>query len=77
MLHYQAIAQLYHNPIPYKLERVSLDSFEEDDKNVNSQFGILELDTQIKTIKRKIDSLVSMIVAGQRVETDFNFISGF
>ena len=49
----QEIAQLYHNPIPYKMEQPSIDNFEEKDGNISSQFGILELDAQVKTLKER------------------------
>ena len=73
----QEIAQLYHNPIPYKMEQPSIDNFEEKDGNIGSQFGILELDAQVKTLKRKIDSLVDTVVAGKEVEINFEFILDF
>ncbi len=73
----RAIAELYHNPIPYKIGSVTLDNLEENDRNINSQFGILELDAQIKTLKRKLDFLVDAIVAGKEIEVNFEFIQDF
>lgn len=73
----QIIAQLYHRPSTYKLEQANLESFEEQDNIVTPQFGILELDSHAKILKRKIDSLVNTIVDGKEIEIDLDFLSDF
>lgn len=73
----QAVAQLYYNPFPYKMGVVSVENFEEKDKNMGSRFGILELDAQIKTLKKKINSLVNTIVSGKEIDINFDFIHDF
>jgi len=71
------VARLYHKNFPYKIGVTSLDNFEEKDKEVGSKFGILELDAQIKTLKKKVDSLVKMVVAGKKIDINFDFINDF
>jgi type I restriction enzyme S subunit len=45
--------------------------------NPTTNSGILELDSQVKILKERIDSLVGMIANGKEIEIDFGFLSDF
>lgn len=69
------IAKLYHNPININKEKLNLNHFEEYDKKVIIDSGILQLDQQLKKLKKIINKCVHKIAMDETIHINFDFIS--
>lgn len=65
------IAALYHNPIEYNIEELTLDNFIEKDNGYNAEAGIYELDKTAKHLQELLNDAIDKIVNNQEVEIRF------
>lgn len=73
----QEIANLYHNPTIYPVNKIDKDSFEKIDDETNKNLGILELDHQLRVMKEFLQTIIDKIVAGDNIEVYFSFVNDF
>lgn len=62
------IAKLYHNPIEYPTEQVTLDNFLAEDDAFNTEAGIYELDKSAKHLQELLNKAIDDIVNDREVE---------
>jgi len=72
----EEIAKYYFNPMNYDQEKLNLNDFEEEDVKTTKEAGILQLDKQYKTTKRKLDTIIERIILDKEVKVSFDFLKG-
>lgn len=73
----EEIANLYYSSASYPADKITVDNFEEINTTANPNFGILELDHQIRIMKEILQITIDKIVAGDKIKIDFSFIDDF
>ncbi len=73
----EEIANLYHSSASYPTNKITGSNFEKIDADANKNFGILELDHQLRIMKEFLQTTIDKIVAGDKVKSDFSFVDNF
>lgn len=68
----EEIAKEYYNPTDKDVD-LTINSFSEKDQLLITQSGILELDKQMKIIKKRVAECVHKIVMDENIDIDLNF----
>ena len=70
----EEIARYYYNTTTTNSSNFNLSNFERLDTILTDEQGIIQLDSEIKAIKCKLDNIVNSIVMNEPVIADFNFL---
>ncbi len=69
------LASYYFNPIKNKEHSFKLSNLDTRDEEITRKSGIVQLDTQVKAIKEKLNESMKKIIRNERVQIDFSFYS--
>jgi len=69
----EEIARYYYNQVEGETTNIDISNFEKNDEKIIIESGILQLDKQLKEIKKEIDKAVYNVAMDQEVIIDFSF----